>query len=263
MGLSTRPRRAARALRPRACYSLLTTHYSLLTTRYSLRYQVALVLTLQWLLYLLVTIGSYYKWWVESNQGPGVYSFSSTPTEDLEGPMHQLQQECTWMDQKMSVAGSVPPSPPPANFSGLTLPLLESASGELVEAEPSNILNGAALVRRDGHYPPHTRWSPTPRTPAPAPAPALAPQHRSTAAPQHRSTAAPRRQHALSPPWYASHTSHTHHSRRPHHRTPRGTPRGTEHYRTPQGTTRSPSAAPLAPFEPSPPPPGSPSHPQA
>ena len=139
------------------------------------------MLTLQWLLYLLVTIGSYYKWWVESNQGPGVYSFSSTPTEDLEGPMHQLQQECTWMDQKMSVAGSVPPSPPPANFSGLTLPLLESASGELVEAEPSNILNGAALVRRDGHYPPHTRWSPTPRTPAPAPAPALAPQHRSTA----------------------------------------------------------------------------------
>jgi hypothetical protein len=119
--------------------------------------EVALVLTLQWLLYLLVTIGSYYKWWVESNQGPGVYSFSSTPTEDLEGPMHQLQQECTWMDQKMSVAGSVPPSPPPANFSGLTLPLLESASGELVEAEPSNILSGAALAELMGYNTGHSR----------------------------------------------------------------------------------------------------------
>jgi len=107
--------------------------------------EVALVLTLQWMLYLLVTIGSYYKWWVESNQGPGVYSFSSTPTEDMEGPMIQLQQECTWFDQKMSAAASVPPSSPPANFSSLALPLLESASGELVEAEASNILNGAVL----------------------------------------------------------------------------------------------------------------------
>ena len=171
----------------RACYSLLTTRCLLLSTHYSLRYQVALVLTLQWMLYLLVTIGSYYKWWVESNQGPGVYSFSSTPTEDMEGPMIQLQQECTWFDQKMSAAASVPPSSPPANFSSLALPLLESASGELVEAEASNILNGAVLVRRDGCYPPHPRRAPTPRipAPAPAPAPALAPQHRSTAAPQH------------------------------------------------------------------------------
>ena len=167
--LCARPGRGAHYLLLTTYYSplatrclLLTSRHSLLTTHYSLRYQVALVLSIQWLLYLLVTIGSYYKWWVESNQGPGVYSFSSTPTEDLEGPMHQLTQECTWLDVKMGAAGSVPPSSPPANFSGpAPSTLVESASGDLVEAEASNIISGAALVRRYGHNP-HTHWPPTP-----------------------------------------------------------------------------------------------------
>ena len=138
------------------------------------------MLVLQWLLYLASTIGSYYKWWAESDQGPAVYTFSSTPIEDLEGPMHELKQECTWMDHKMSVLA--PPSPP-ANVSGPHSPP-ESASGELLDAPASDIVSGAALVRPAtaaastpvGPHPtpPHIRRTGSssnagPSTPAPAP----------------------------------------------------------------------------------------------
>ena len=156
------------------------TRYTQLATRLSPREQVALVLVLQWLLYLASTIGSYYKWWVESNQGPGVYTFASTPIEDLEGPIKELQQECTWMDHKMSTE-SFAPSSPPANVSGSPSP--ESASGELQDAQEQNIMSGAALVRPAtaaastpvGPHPTH----PTSAAPAAAaaPAPAPAPQH--------------------------------------------------------------------------------------
>ena len=143
------------------------------------------MLTLQWLLYLLVTIGSYYKWWVESNQGPGVYSFSSTPAEDLEGPMHQLQQECTWLDQKMDVSHSSPPAP-----SAPSSPPLygESASGErgplFVEGEASNILDGAALVRHVGCSPPHPMGPKAPN-PQHQPAPAGTSTSTSTGSPAY------------------------------------------------------------------------------
>ena len=175
------------------------------------------MLVLQWLLYLASTIGSYYKWWVESNQGPGVYTFASTPIEDLEGPIKELQQECTWMDHKMSTE-SFAPSSPLANVSGSPSP--ESASGELIDGPEANIgVGGAALVRLPqpphplGPTPPH----PTSTAPAAAatPAPAPAPQH------QHPSTK------------HATNSLYPGLARRPcplpntHHRTPRGTPRGT------------------------------------
>ena len=137
------------------------TRYTQLATRLSPREQVALVLVLQWLLYLASTIGSYYKWWVESNQGPGVYTFASTPIEDLEGPIKELQQECTWMDHKMG-AEHFAPSSPPANVSGSPSPP-ESASGELQDAQEQNIMSGAALVR------PATAAASTPVGPHPTP----------------------------------------------------------------------------------------------
>ena len=151
--------------------SLHMTRYTQLAARLSPREQVALVLVLQWLLYLASTIGSYYKWWVESNQGPGVYTFASTPIEDLGGPIKELQQECTWMDHKMG-AGHFAPSSPPANVSGSPSPP-ESASGELQDAQEQNIMSGAALVRPAtaaastpvGPPPPH----PSPPTPHPSP----------------------------------------------------------------------------------------------
>ena len=114
--------------------------------------EVALVLSLQWLLYAAVTIGSYYKWWVESDQGPGVYSFSSTPAEDTSSALHQLHQECTWMHQRTDVfvdgAPTVEPlSPLLGNLSAPSLPPLESSSGYLTE-DASNLLDAQALVRR-------------------------------------------------------------------------------------------------------------------
>ena len=137
------------------------TRHTQLATRLSPREQVALVLVLQWLLYLASTIGSYYKWWVESNQGPGVYTFASTPIEDLEGPIKELRQECTWMDHKMGTEHFAPSSPP-ANVSGSPSPP-ESASGELQDAQEQNIMSGAALVR------PATAAASTPVGPHPTP----------------------------------------------------------------------------------------------
>jgi len=125
--------------------------------------EVALVLVLQWLLYLASTIGSYYKWWVESNQGPGVYTFASTPIEDLEGPIKELQQECTWMGHKMGTEHFAPSSPP-ANVSGPPWPPgpPESGSGELQDAQEQSIASGAALPPFDTLFPDRsTAWNGT------------------------------------------------------------------------------------------------------
>ena len=140
--------------------SLHTTRHTQLATRHAPREQVALVLVLQWLLYLASTIGSYYKWWVESNQGPGVYTFASTPIEDLEGPIKELQQECTWMDHKMG--GHFAPSSPPRTSRA---PRLLRARRERQDAQEQNIM---VALRWCAPLPAaSTPWAPPLRTPQP------------------------------------------------------------------------------------------------
>jgi len=71
---------------------------------------VACVLSLQWVAYVVCTLGVYRQWWVMSGQGPWVFSFQPSAVVDPQMALAEMERECTL---RMGYTNHAPSHPPP------------------------------------------------------------------------------------------------------------------------------------------------------